>query len=126
MVDGPSFTIPSRPQRNYPFSGGLEYEGGTTFELVPGGEWNTSQLETLLASVLSEGPYRYGDFLNLPMTLYLVKDQQTGDVFRVSIRDGNVRLHVLPETNSEGLRALYRRLTEATDTEWNVTVTVEQ
>lgn len=120
MVETPSFTIPRRPERHYPFSGGVEYEGETTFHLRPDAELSNEELTCLLRSVLEEGPYRYGDFLNLPMPLYLVKDEGTSDVFRVSVRSGEVHLHVLPNTESAGLRALYDRLAARTDTDWRV------
>lgn len=120
MVDTPSFTIPRRPERHFPFSGGVEYEGETTFHLRPEAALSNDELSALLTSVFDEGPYRYGDFLNLPMPLYLVKDEETSDVFRVSVRNGEVRLHVLPNTESAGLRALYDRLATRTDIEWQV------
>lgn len=120
MAGPPSFAIPCQPRRHYPFSGGVEYEGETTFILHPSADLSTSALDELLLDVLSTGPYRYGDFLNLPMPLYLVKDSDTGDVFRVSVRDGTIRFHVLPNTESAGLHALYDRLAARTDTEWRV------
>lgn len=119
MTGGPPFEIPVRPERTYPFRGGVEYEGSTTFVLQPG-EHPEEPPTTLVAQLLDDGPYRYGDFLNLPMPLYLVKDEGTGDVFRVSVRDGTVRLHVLPATDSAGLRALYDRLTDRTGIDWSV------
>lgn len=120
MAGEPSFTIPERPTRHFPVSGGVEYEGGTTFVLEPDRKYATGDLTSLLEAVFSTGPYRWGDFFNLPMPLYLVKDESTTDVFRVSVRNGMVRLHVLPDTESEGLRALYDRLTEQTACEWHV------
>ena len=119
MVD-PSFEIPVRPRRTYPYSGGVEYEGGTMFRLVPDDERTNDELATLVEAVLEDGPYRYGDFFNLPMALYLVRDDGTGDVFRVSVRDGAVRFHVLPETESAGLQAMYERLDEHSDLSWQV------
>ena len=120
MASDPSFHIPSRPQRRFPYSGGVEYEGGTVFTLTPTPERSNERLRERLETTLEAGPYRYGDFLNLPMTLFLVRDDGTGDVFRVSIRDGTVRFHVLPETESAGLRNLYERLTDRTDVDWYV------
>ncbi len=114
------FSIPSRPKRRYPYSGGVEYEGKTLFLLLPDRSYSNEELDELLATTLSEGPYQYGDFLNLPLTLYLARDQETGDVFRVSVRDGCLRLHVLPETESAGLRAFYDRIVDRTDTSWRV------
>jgi len=119
MAGSPSFAIPSRPERRFPRSGGVEYEGGTVFSLVPTPERSTERLESLVADVLATGPYRYGDFRAVPMALYLVRDEGTGDVFRVSVRDGTVRLHVLPETESAGLRAFYERVDDRTDAEWD-------
>jgi hypothetical protein len=120
MAGDPSFTIPSRPTRTFPYSGGVEYEGETMFRLDPADEYTNEELATLLTETLADGPYRYGDFLNLPMVLYLVRDEETGDVFRVSVRNGCLRFHVLPETDSAGLRALYERIDERTDTDWHV------
>ncbi len=119
MSGVPSFDIPVRPERTYPFSGGVEYEGSTTFVLSPAGDPGES-LGALVKTVLAGGPYRYGDFLSLPMPLYLVKDRETGDVFRVSVRDDTVRLHALPATDPEGFRALYRRLVDRTGLSWRV------
>ncbi|MEF8813351.1 MAG: hypothetical protein V5A55_05980 [Halovenus sp.] len=118
MAGSPSFAIPSRPERRFPRSGGVEYEGGAVFSLTPTPDQPTERLETLVADVLAAGPYRYGDFRAVPMALYLVRDEETGDVFRVSIRDGTVRLHVLPETESAGLRAFYERVDGRTEAEW--------
>ena len=120
MGSGPSFTIPARPAREFPYSGGVEYQGETVFVLSPSPDQSTEQLESVVDSVLESGPYRYGDFLNLPMLLYLVRDEETADVFRVSVRDGTVRLHVLPETEPDGLRALYDRLDDQTECAWHV------
>lgn len=120
MARDPSFSIPSRPQRRYPYSGGVEYEGRTIFRLLPAQSLSNERLDELLAATLADGPYQYGDFLNLPLTLYLVRDRETDDVFRVSVRDGCVRLHVLPETDSEGLRAFYDRFVRRTETDWRV------
>lgn len=120
MMGEPSFAIPVRPTRTYPYSGGVEYEGGTVFQLTPQVSRSTDELASLVEAVLEAGPYRYGDFISLPMPLFLVRDDETGDVFRVSIRDGTVRFHVLPETESSGLQALYERLDERTETDWRV------
>jgi hypothetical protein len=57
------------------------------------------------------------------MPLYLVHDDTTHDTFRVSVRDGRVRLHVLPETESAGLRAFFERLED--HGEWAVERRVE-
>jgi hypothetical protein len=121
MASEPNFVIPARPERRYPYQGGVEYEGETLFRLQPRPPQDNDSLDSLLERVLSAGPYRYGDFFDLPMPLYLVRDDDTGDVFRVSVRSGQIRFHVLPETESAGLRALYDRLAE----EWNVAWTVD-
>lgn len=120
MAGDPSFTIPARPTREYPYSGGVEYQGQTLFRLIPEQTLEHDALEELLAETLDAGPYRYGDFMNLPMVLYLVRDDETGDVFRVSIRDGCIRLHVLPETESAGLRRMYERLSDRSTVDWRV------
>jgi len=120
MAGDPSFAIPVRPERTYPYSGGVEYEGETVFRVVPAADRSTADLEDIAATVLESGPYRYGDFLNLPMALYLVRDDETGDVFRLSVRDGEIRLHVLPATESAGLRAIYDRIDGQTETDWQV------
>ncbi len=120
MAEDPSFTIPEHPQREFPFSGGVSYEGGTMFILTPKTRYERQELVSLVESILSSGPYRWGDFFNLPMPLYLVKDEETTDVFRLSIRDGNIRLHVLPDTDAAGLRAFYDRLRARTDCHWDI------
>ena len=126
MADEPSFSIPEHPRRTFPFRGGVEYDGGSTFVLTPAEDVTTGQIDDLLIDVLEAGPYRYGDFLNLPMPLYLVKDDETRDVFRVSIRDGTIRFHVLPDTESDGLEALYERLVAQTGFEWSVECELEE
>jgi hypothetical protein len=116
----PPFAIPGRPERRYPRGGGVEYEGETVFELEPREERSNDALADLVDAVLASGPYRFGDFLDLPMVLYLVRDEETADVFRVTVRDGTVRLHVLPETESEGLRRFYDRLDGEASCGWRV------
>jgi len=119
----PSFAIPVHPTRRFPYDDGVTYEGGTTFALTPAGDRSTAELVALVEGVLSAGPYRFGDFFDLPMPVYLARDDGTGDVFRVSVRDGRVRLHVLPETEPDGLCAFYRRLTDRSGGDrdgWNV------
>jgi len=119
------FAIPARPERRYPRSGGVEYDGTTVFALVPDPELGDDPLRALVERVLDGDGYTYGDWFDLPMPLYLVHDERTGDVFRVSVRDGRVRLHVLPETDSTGLERLYDRLAEVADTDWTVERRVE-
>lgn len=125
MAGEPAFAITARPSRTYDRAGRLSYEGGTTFHIEPA-DGSAPELEALVDQVLATGPYRHGDFLELPMVVYLVRDEETDDVFRVSIRDGAVRLHVLPETDSDGLSRFYERLTEESDCEWKVERRVEE
>jgi len=118
--DAPSFAIPTRPERRF-YRNGVEYVGETVFALEPDPPRDDTELASLLETVLGEDPYTYGDWFDVPMPLYLVHDDGTGDTFRVSVRDGRVELHVLPATAPDGLRALYERLDAATDdTEWRV------
>jgi hypothetical protein len=116
----PAFAIPERPQRRYPPRGGVEYEGETVFSLSPATAHADTELAALVEATLESDPYRYGDWFDLPMPLYLVHDDETGDTFRVAVRDGDVEFHVLPATDPPGLRALYERLVEATDCRWHV------
>lgn len=118
--DTPTFAIPRSPVRRYPRRGGVEYEGETVFSLTPPGSFDDPELAALVESVLEDGPYRYGDWFDLPMPLYLVHDDETGDTFRVAVRDGDVEFHVLPDTRPAGLRALYDRLESATGDAWSV------
>ena len=118
--DASTFAIRQRPTRRYPRRGGVEYEGGTVFEVTPAAPREDGALAVLVESVLEDDPYRYGDWFDLPMPLYLVHDDETGDTFRVAVRDGVVEFHVLPATEPPGLRRLYDRLTAATDCEWAV------
>lgn len=115
----PSFDIPSRPTRRFSRHT-VEYEGETVFRLEPEPAREDGALAALVERVLATGPYRYGDWFELPMPLYLVHDGDTGDTFRVAVRDGRVELHVLPDTGSAGLRALYDRLREESGHEWTV------
>jgi hypothetical protein len=116
----PAFEIAARPQRRYTRGAGVEYVGGTVFSLVPDPPSADEELVALAERVLNGDAYDYGDWLDLPMALYSVHDRGTGDVFRVSVRDGAVELHVLPETDPAGLSALYRRLCDSSDREWHV------
>lgn len=117
----PDFAIPEHPSRRYPRGGGLEYEGGTVFLLSPArGDDDEATLAAVVERVLETDDYRYGDWFDLPMPLYLVHDAATGDTFRVAVRDGRVELHVRPETGSDGLREFHDRLTDATGREWCV------
>ena len=113
MSSEPSFDIPAHPERRFPHGSGVEYEGGTVFELAPADGIDAPTVTDLVRDVLAAGPYRYGDFHDLPMPLWLVRDEGTADVFRVAVRDGTVRLHVLPTTEPAGLRRFYDRLSAA-------------
>jgi hypothetical protein len=117
------FHIPARPTRTYPRDGGVEYVGGTVFALSPAEDRTDGRLADLVETVLEAGDYRWGDWFDLPMPLYLVHDDATHDTFRVSVRDGRVRLHVLPGTESAGLRAFFGRV--AGYGEWTVERRVE-
>lgn len=117
MADDPTFEIPVHPERRYTRQT-VYYEGDVVFTLTPDGQAGT--LEPLLANVLEAGPYRYGDWFDLPIAVFLVHDEETRDTFRVSIRDGAVALHVLPETAAAGLRALYDRLVRMSECAWSV------
>lgn len=114
------FAIPAHPTRRYLPGGGLSYEGETVFTLSPDPPRDDGTLVSLVEGVLSGEAYRYGDWVDLPMPLYLVHDDETGDTFRVTVRDGTVEFHVLPETEPAGLRALYERLDGASDCDWTV------
>jgi hypothetical protein len=127
MTSDSSFAIPARPTRRYPHGNGVEYEGGTEFELRPDAERAEAELAAVVTEILGSGPYRYGDFHDLPMPLWLVRDEDTADVFRVAVRDGTVRLHVLPTTESAGLRRFYERLCGAEPAlSWSVIRSVEE
>jgi len=121
-----TFAIPRRPRRRYPYDEGVTYEGETVFALTPTPAQSDEDLTGLLETVLDGPAYTYGDWFDLPMPLYLVNDARTGDVFRVSVRDGQIRLHVLPATESAGLRRVYESLCEsAPDVQWAVDCQVE-
>jgi len=126
VTTDPSFEIPARPQRRYPYDSGVEYEGETVFHLQPAAERSERELRRLVEAVLDGETYTYGDWLDLPLPLYLVHDEHTGDVFRVVVRDQTVELHVLPATESAGLRAFYEVLTDRSDGEWTVELTVDR
>ncbi|CAI50391.1 uncharacterized protein NP_4600A [Natronomonas pharaonis DSM 2160] len=119
--DTPTFAIPERPVRRYPRSGGVEYDGETVFSLQPATARSDDALAAAIERVLDEGPYRYGDWFDLPMPVYIVHDDETGDTFRVAVRDGAIELHVLPGTEPPGLAAFYRRVRARSDHAWRVT-----
>ena len=120
----PSFAIPQRPERRYSRTSGLSYEGTTVFVLMPEPTSDAADpdawLYDLTERVLDTDRYTYGDWFDLPMPVFLVHDRGTSDVFRVAIRDGRIEFHVLPETDSKGLSALYERLSAAADGSWHV------
>jgi len=116
----PTFAVPSRPERRFTDDGGVEYEGETVFALTPEPSRSDDELAALVETVLDGDPYRHGDWFELPMPLYLVRDDAAGDTFRVAVRDGRVELHVLPDTGRAGLRAFYDRLADASTVDWRV------
>ncbi|WP_134671551.1 hypothetical protein [Halorussus marinus] len=118
--DPPSFDIPRRPERRFPQEGGVEYEGGTVFQLTPDAERSNDELATLVERVLGADRYTYGDWFELPAPVYLVHDERHGTAFRVVVRYGTVEFHVLPETASAALEALHGRLRDASDVGWRV------
>ncbi len=117
----PTFAIPKHPTRRYQRRGGVEYDGETVFSLCPEAEYDDDSLTRLVEKVLDGDAYRYGNWFDLPMPLFIVHDDHTGDTFRTAVRDGTVELHVLPETGSDGLRRFYERLVEISETPWDVT-----
>lgn len=126
VAESPSFDIPTRPERNYTATGGIEYVGETAFHLQPEPEMSASELEEVLTGLLDADRYVRGDWFDLPRPVYLVHDREVSTAFRVVVRSGRLELHVLPSTDSEGLRALYDRLRDATDADWSVQCWVEQ
>jgi hypothetical protein len=120
MTDEPSFEVPARPERRFPASGGVEYDGEVVFSLAPGEDRSTEVLDAVLADILDDDRYVRGDFFDLPAPVYLVRDETVGTSFRVVVRGGTVRLHVLPHTDPSALAALYDALEAATDVDWSV------
>lgn len=119
-TDHPSFDIPVRPERHYPPGGGVEYEGRTVFALHADPALSRSELEAHLYATLDDGTYTYGDREGLPAPVYLVHDRERRTVFRVVVRDGRLELHVLPNTDSETIRAVYDRLCNCDGVTWEV------
>ncbi|KZN26090.1 hypothetical protein A4G99_23245 [Haladaptatus sp. R4] len=121
MSDGdPSFSIPHRPRRTYPRRGGVRYEGETLFRLSPDSDPSENDLTALVERVLDGDAYTYGDWFDLPVPMYLVRDREHDTTFRVVVRYGSVELHILPDTRSEGLKSIYRRLSAESPVSWNV------
>lgn len=119
-VEAPAFRIPDRPERRYTRSGGVEYEGGAAFHLVPDPDRSAEQLDGLLAEVFESDRYVRGDWFDFPRPVYLVHDRRVSTAFRVVVRTGRLELHVLPSTDPDGLRSLYERVVAATDHDWSV------
>ncbi|MFB6116927.1 hypothetical protein [Halosegnis sp.] len=103
-----SFDV-DNPERTHSRGGGMCYEGGTVLALAPA---RPEGLAEAVEAVLQAGPYRYGDWFDLPMPLFLVHDDETDDTFRVAVRDGRVELHARSATTASGLRAFYERLAD--------------
>ena len=120
MADEHPFQIRDRPERRYPPSGGVEYEGETVFVLTPDGDRSTGDLDALVQSVLDADRYVRGDFFDLPAPAYLVRDAEVGTSFRAVVRDGRVELHVLPHTEAVALAALFDELRSVGDGGWEV------
>ena len=118
--DLPSFEIPVQPVRHYPHGGGVEYEGRTVFALYTDPPQSQLDLQAHLHTVLDGDGYTYGGRDGLPAPVYLVHDRERRTVFRVVVRDGRLELHVLPNTDSETLRAVYGKLCERDGVAWNV------
>lgn len=125
LPDNPPFDIPVRPERRYTRSGGVEYEGGTTFHLVSKPSLSADELESILTNVLDNERYVLGDWFDLPRPVFLVHDRTVSTAFRVVVRSGRLELHVLPSTDSAALKAIFDQLRETTDVEWNVLYRVE-
>jgi hypothetical protein len=123
--DGP-FDDLQHPERTFPRAGGMQYEGATVIELRPTtGDADETALATLVREVLAEGPYRFGDWFDLPLPVFLVHDDRTGDTFRVAVREDAIELHVRSATDAAGLRAFRDRLVAAdasvSAADWRVT-----
>ena len=65
-----------------------------------------------------------GGFYPVPVDV-LERPVSPDMVYRVTVRDGTVELHVLPATESAGLRRFYDRLVEESDTSWSVECRVD-
>lgn len=116
----PSFDIPVRPERYYPPGGGIEYEGRTIFALHADPPLSQPDLEAHLHDALDEEGYTCSERDEYPAPVYLVHDRERRTVFRVVVREGRLELHVLPNTDSETIRAAYDRLRERDGVAWTV------
>ncbi|MEF8773897.1 MAG: hypothetical protein V5A23_04690 [Halobacteriales archaeon] len=123
--DGPSFEVSDRPERRYTAAGGVEYEGEAAFLLKPVPGRTVDDLEDLLRQGLAADRYVIGDWFDLPLPTLLVRDHEVGTAFRVVVRQGRIELHLLPDTDTGALAALYRRLRETGSVNWQVDRRVE-
>ncbi|ADJ15386.1 hypothetical protein [Halalkalicoccus jeotgali] len=115
MSSDPSFEIPVHPESEYSRDG-ITRTGGTVFSLFPA----DGVVEDRLGRVLARERYTAGDWFDLPSPVYLVHDRELGTVFRVVGYDDRVELHVTTTTESNGLRAFYEALDEASPVAWTV------
>jgi hypothetical protein len=129
-ADGPddaeadAFSDLHHPERTFPRSGGMRYEGATVIELRPAaGPTDEAALVSVAESVLAADRYRVGDWFDLPLPVFLVHDDETGDTYRVAVREDAIELHVRSETGAAGLRAFHERLraVAAERGDWQVT-----
>jgi hypothetical protein len=122
--DDDPFADLQHPERTFSRAGGMQYEGATVIKLRPGtGSADEATLAALTREVLGEGPYRFGDWFDLPLPVFLVHDDGTGDTFRLAVREDAIELHVRSATDAEGLRAFRDRLAAAhgSTADWQVT-----
>ena len=102
--------------------------GGVAAALdAPGGTDRFDAVRTGANSLLDSGDVHAGTEAACPRLFggFAFHDEGTDDVFRVSIRDGRVRLHVLPETEPAGLQQFYERLTDESEAKWRIERRVE-
>jgi hypothetical protein len=118
--DGPAFDVPARPERRYTATGGVEYEGHVAFLLHPVPGRTVDDLEGILRDALDDGRYVAGDWFDMPRPLLLVRDHAVGTSFRVAVRQGRIELHLLPDTDTAALSALYDRLDDGSRVNWRV------
>ena len=121
--NGGAFTNLQHPERSFSRAGEMSYEGATVIELRPTAEpTDEAALAALAREVLADGPYRFGDWFDLPLPVFLVHDGRTGDTFRLAVREAVIELHVRSATDAAGLRAFRDRLAESTPagTDWRV------
>lgn len=113
------FEIPSHPERVYPASGGIRYEGGSRFVLEPEGP---TDLNETVNGALDADRYVVGDWFDLPQPVYLVHDGSLDTGFKVVVIGDAVRIHVLPDTDAAALAAFFDALEEVSTVDWSVTV----